>query len=89
MIKPQYFAKFVLKVCNISIKMKFNATCRKLSASDNARDRFSVGPIEPEELGLSPEISEKLRSLGAWHDTALDWSDPLAPRACQKITPWF
>ena len=50
--------------------------------NDAARDRFSVGPIEPEELGLSPEISEQLRSLGAWHDTALDWSDPLSP------SPW-
>ncbi|WP_206756163.1 hypothetical protein [Trichocoleus sp. FACHB-591] len=50
--------------------------------NDAAHDRFGVGPIEPEELGLSAEISEQLRSLGAWHDTALDWSDPLGP------SPW-
>jgi hypothetical protein len=107
MIKPQYFARLILEVCDISIKMKSNATCRKLPASSNleqhyqvrffydwgcdspfwcgneaARSKFGVGPIEPEELGLSAEISEQLRSLRAWHDTALDWDDPLGP------SPW-
>ncbi|MBD2093637.1 hypothetical protein H6F90_00510 [Trichocoleus sp. FACHB-591] len=50
--------------------------------NDVARNKFDVGPIEPEELGLNADISEQLRSLGRWHDTALDWSDPLGP------TPW-
>jgi len=50
--------------------------------NDAARDKFGVGPIEPEELGLSAEISEQLRSLAEWHDTALDWDDPLGP------SPW-
>lgn len=50
--------------------------------NDTTRDRFGVGPIEPEELGLNTEISEQLRALAAWRDTALDWSDPLGP------SPW-
>ena len=50
--------------------------------NDAARDRFGVGPIDPKDLGLSAEISEQLRSLAEWHDTALDWDDPLGP------SPW-
>jgi hypothetical protein len=43
--------------------------------SDMARARFGVGPIE-DQLGLSPALHERLDTLSAWHDGALDWNDP-------------
>lgn len=47
--------------------------------NDVARDKFDVGPIEPEELGLSIQTSERVRALAKWHDTALNWTYPSDP----------
>lgn len=48
-------------------------------SNDAARSRFDVGPIEPEELGLSVQISIRVRALAKWHDTALNWDYPPHP----------
>lgn len=38
--------------------------------------------INAEELPLSSKTIEQLKELGEWHDTALNWDDPLSP------SPW-
>lgn len=49
--------------------------------NDAARQRFDVGPVE-DRLPLSDETLNRLRGMTAWHDTALDWTNPAGP------SPW-
>ncbi|WP_025131381.1 hypothetical protein [Pseudomonas sp. PH1b] len=51
------------------------------SANDTARACLRPGPVE-EQLPIDPTILEQLNALSQWHDSALDWADPLAP------SPW-
>lgn len=46
--------------------------------SEEARDRFGVGPIE-DVLPLDDALRARLEALGEWHDTALNWDDPASP----------
>ncbi len=46
------------------------------------RDRFDVGPIAFEKLGLSEELQNDLRALGDEFQDSLDWESPLDP------SPW-
>ncbi len=47
--------------------------------NQTARDRFDVGPIDFNKLGLSEDLQETLRQLGDEYQDSLDWNDPLAP----------
>ena len=44
--------------------------------------KFNVGPLAPENLGVSPELCSELDALVEEYQTALDWEDPPAP------SPW-
>ena len=46
---------------------------------DAALEKFDVGPIDPELLGLTPATTRPLQDLGSWHDTALNWDYPPDP----------
>ncbi|HEX2091878.1 MAG TPA: hypothetical protein VHG28_05715 [Longimicrobiaceae bacterium] len=47
--------------------------------NDAAYEKFDVGPIEPEHLGLSARTCERVRKLAVWHDTALNRDYPPDP----------
>lgn len=47
-----------------------------------ARDRFDVGPIVFDELGLSEALQQLLRELGDEYQTSLNWDYPPDP------SPW-
>lgn len=47
-----------------------------------ARDRFDVGPIDFDKLGLSEDLQETLRQLGDEYQDSLDWDYPPDP------SPW-
>jgi len=49
--------------------------------NEAARAAFDVGPVE-DVVPLSRETRRRLSELSAWHDTALDWDDPMGP------SPW-
>lgn len=44
-------------------------------------EEFGVGSIE-ENLPLSSSTLERLKEMQVWHDTALNWADPMGP------SPW-
>lgn len=44
-------------------------------ANDAAREKFDVGSIE-DALPLSASTQKELQELSAWHDQALDWTNP-------------
>jgi len=44
-----------------------------------AREKHDVGPIPPEELGLSAELCQQAQELSDWHDESLNWEYPPNP----------
>lgn len=48
-------------------------------ANDAACARFGVGPIRPEELPLTAETQQQVRTIAAWHDKSLNWEYPPHP----------
>jgi len=50
------------------------------SPEDEAR--WGGNPVDLRALPISEGLREDLRRLGQWHDTALNWDDPMAP------SPW-
>ncbi len=51
-------------------------------ADQITRDRFGVGPINFDKLGLSEELQNDLRALGDEFQDSLDWEYPPDP------SPW-
>lgn len=83
--KPGHHAKYneVLPVSDVpKIRLFFEWGGGVLwCGNDIARQRFDVGPVE-DRLPLPQEIRERLVMMTEWHDTALDWGNPLGP------SPW-
>jgi hypothetical protein len=51
------------------------------SVGARTQEKFGYA-INIEELPLSLDTIERTKALGRWHDTALNWDDPMAP------SPW-